>query len=111
HRYGLRVDKSVDERQNIHKATAAAARYFRDLYNIFGSWELALCAYNAGEYRIIGAIRKGNTRDYRELVKKGLLPKETIYYIPKVVAAKTIAKKMGRFETKNPASDIYTSAR
>jgi membrane-bound lytic murein transglycosylase D len=110
HRYGLRVDKSVDERQNIHKATAAAARYFRDLYNIFGSWELALCAYNAGEYRIIGAIRKGKTRDYRELVEKGLLPKETIYYIPKVVAAKTIAKKMGRFESKSETSKIYMGA-
>ena len=88
--YGLRVDRTVDERANLIKATHAAARYFKDLYNIFLSWELVLCAYNAGEYRIIGAIRRGNTRDYRELVKKRLLPKETIYYIPKVAAAKTI---------------------
>lgn len=88
--YGLRVDNAVDERANLVKATHAAARYFKDLYNIFLSWELVLCAYNAGEYRIIGAIRRGNTRDYRELVKKRLLPKETIYYIPKVAAAKAI---------------------
>ena len=60
-------------------------------YNIFGSWELALCAYNAGEYRIINAIRRGNTRDYKELVRKKLLPKETIFYIPKVAAACEIA--------------------
>jgi membrane-bound lytic murein transglycosylase D len=87
-RYGLRVDGSVDERRSIYKASVAAAGYFRDLYNIFGSWELALCAYNAGEYRIIRAIRRGNTRDYVELVEKKLIPKETIMYVPKVAAAK-----------------------
>jgi membrane-bound lytic murein transglycosylase D len=89
-RYGLRVDSRVDERRNIFKATRAAAHYFKDLYNIFGSWELALCAYNAGEYRIINAIRRGNTRDYKSLVAKKLLPKETIFYIPKVAAAKEL---------------------
>ena len=70
----------------------AAANYFKDLYNIFGSWELALCAYNAGEYRIINAIRKGNTRNYLSLVRKGLIPRETIHYIPKVAAARHLAK-------------------
>lgn len=92
-RYGLRVDRSLDERRNIHKSTRAAANYFKDLYNIFGSWELALCAYNAGEYRIINAIRKGNTRDYKLLVQKKLLPKETIFYIPKIAAAKYLVEK------------------
>lgn len=92
-RYGLKVNSRVDERRNIHKATHAAANYFKDLYNIFGSWELALCAYNAGEYRIINAIRKGNTRDYRELVRKKLIPKETIYYVPKIAAAKVLFEK------------------
>jgi membrane-bound lytic murein transglycosylase D len=89
--YGLRVDNLVDERMNIYKATVAAAHYFRDLHNIFGSWELALCAYNAGEYGIIRAIRKGKTRDYKELVERRLIPRETIYYIPKVVAAREIS--------------------
>ncbi len=95
--YGLRVDNAVDERYNIYKATIAAAKYFRDLYNIFGSWELALCAYNAGEYRIIRAIRKGGTRDYRELVAKKLIPKETVYYIPKVAAARELSKKREQY--------------
>ena len=89
-RYGMRVDGYVDERSHIIKATEGAASYFKDLYNIFGSWELALCAYNAGEYRIINAIRKGNTRDYKELVRMKLIPKETIYYVPKVAAARAI---------------------
>jgi membrane-bound lytic murein transglycosylase D len=101
-RYGLRVDRYVDERYNIVKATEAAAQYFKDLYNIFGSWELALSAYNAGEYRIINAIRRGNSRDYRVLVKKKLLPKETIYYVPKVMAAKNIYEKKRHYGFHTP---------
>ena len=95
-RYKLRVDRHIDERRSIYKATEAAAQYFKDLYNIFGSWELALCAYNAGEYRIINAIRKGNTRDYKTLVKKKLIPRETIFYIPKIAVARYLDKKWKR---------------
>lgn len=97
HRYGLKIDRYLDERRNIYKSSHAAANYFKDLYNIFGSWELALCAYNAGEYRIINAIRKGNTRDYRELVRKKLIPKETIFYIPKVAAARTLFNNRSKY--------------
>jgi membrane-bound lytic murein transglycosylase D len=97
HRYGLKIDRYLDERRNIYKSSHAAANYFKDLYNIFGNWELALCAYNAGEYRIINAIRKGNTRDYRELVRKKLIPKETIFYIPKVAAARTLFKNRSKY--------------
>lgn len=99
-RYGLRVDNQVDERSHIIKSTHAAASYFKDLYNIFGSWELALCAYNAGEYRIINAIRKGNTRDYKELVSLKLIPKETIYYIPKVAAARELFENNQKYGIK-----------
>ncbi len=102
-RYGLRVDSQVDERSHIIKATEAAASYFKDLYNIFGSWELALCAYNAGEYRIINAIRKGNTRDYKELVRKKLIPKETIFYIPKVAAARELYEESKKYGLSLPS--------
>ena len=95
--YGMRIDRYVDERRNIIKATHGAAKYFKDLYNILGSWELALCAYNAGENRIISAIRRGKTRDYRELVQKKLIPKETIYYIPKLAAAREISLNRERY--------------
>ncbi|PIP93930.1 MAG: hypothetical protein COW00_05045 [Bdellovibrio sp. CG12_big_fil_rev_8_21_14_0_65_39_13] len=110
HRYGLRVDSQVDERRNLYKSTVAAANYFRDLYNIFGNWELALCAYNSGEYRVINAIRKGNTRDYRELVAKKLLPKETIYYIPKVAAAQDIASKLGLNSERKQETKMFQNA-
>lgn len=113
--YGMRVDRSLDERRSIYKATHAAARYFKDLYNIFGSWELALCAYNKGEYGIIRAIRKGNTRDYRELVRKKLLPKETIYYIPKIAAARHIVNNREKygypsFTTQKKEGKVYSHA-
>lgn len=109
-RYNMTVDRQLDERRNIFKATRAAANYFKDLYNIFGSWELALCAYNAGEYRIINAIRKGNTRDYKELVSKKLLPRETIYYIPKVAAAKKLFYELAPRLTAKGNPKIYEDA-
>ena len=49
-----------------------------------------MCAYNKGEYGVIRAIRKGNTRNYLELVRKKLLPAETINYVPKIAAAREI---------------------
>ena len=107
-RYKLRIDRHVDERRSIYKSTEAAAQYFKDLYNIFGSWELALCAYNAGEYRIINAIRKGNTRNYKELVRKRLIPRETVFYIPKVVAARYLDKKWKRSIDKK-RQNFYTN--
>lgn len=92
-RYGLRVNSSIDERQNIYKSTQAAALYFQDLYNIFGSWELALAAYNAGEYGVIRRIRGANTRDFYRLSALKVLPKETRNYVPKVIAAMKISRE------------------
>lgn len=111
-RYGMRVENQIDERRNIIKSTEAAAKYFQDLYNIFGSWELALCAYNAGEYRIINAIRRGKTRSYKELVDKKLIPRETIYYVPKVAAARDISKARQDYgiSVKKRKDEFYTNA-
>ena len=95
--YGLKVNRRVDERADLIKSTHAACRYFKDLYNIFGNWEFAVLAYNKGEYGVIRAIRRGNSRDYTQLVAKKLLPKETIYYIPKIVAARDIFYHMDQY--------------
>lgn len=105
--YGLRVDSYIDERLHVVKSTEAAAQYFKDLYNIFGSWELALCAYNKGEYGIIRAIRKGNSRDYNVLISKNLIPKETIYYIPKIVAARTLDKNRKKFNIRTKSKVVF----
>lgn len=95
--YGLAVNSSVDERRNWIKATEAAAAYLKDLNNVFGSWYLALAAYNAGEHRIVRSIMKGKTRDFWALAEAGLLPKETLNYVPKFLAAHIIGKNRKRF--------------
>lgn len=85
-RFGLRIDEQVDERYNIVKATRAAAVYLRTLYDLFGSWELAIAAYNAGEGRVLEAqkvaLRWGFDGRYWELG----LPDETMLYVPKLLA-------------------------
>lgn len=95
--YGLIINRYYDERTNLIKSTHAAAEYFKDLYNIFGSWELALSAYNAGEYGIIRRIRKAGTRSFHQLAKKRVLPKETRNYIPKILALSEIDKKRSKY--------------
>ena len=95
--YGLRIDSQIDERKNIYKATRAAAEYLSDLYNIFNDWALTLAAYNAGEYRILNAIRKANTRNFNKLVQMKMLPKETMNYISKVWTAMIVEKNASKF--------------
>jgi len=86
-RYGLEVSESVDERLHLIKSTEAAADYLSDLFNIFHDWSLAMAAYNSGEYRVLDAIRKGNTRSFKDLCSKELLPNETCNYVTKIWVA------------------------
>ena len=95
--YRLAVDGYVDERKDPIRATEAAAKYLRDLYREFGSWNLALAAYNAGPGRIRGAIRRGGTRDFWELVSRRKLPRETVDYVPKFLAARYIGERPDLF--------------
>ncbi len=82
--YGLRVDWWVDERRDPVKATHAACQYLADLYEMFGSWELALAGYNAGEGRVARAqSRRPSCEDYWCLD----LPRETENFVPKFMAA------------------------
>ena len=93
-RYGLRVDWWIDERMDPEKATHAAAKYFKNLYGMFDSWYLAAASYNAGEGRVSRAIKRHGTEDFWELAsfKKRSLHRETREYVPKYLAALTIAK-------------------
>ena len=95
--YGLAVNKQSDERKNWVKATEAAASYLKDLNNVFGSWYLALAAYNAGEHRIVRSIMRGKTRDFWALAEAGLLPRETLNYVPKFLAAHIVGKHFKKF--------------
>jgi len=95
--YGLQVKKGNDERREPYKATAAAASYLKDLYNIYGSWYLAIASYNAGEGRIRNAILRHRERNFWELAAKNALPDETMNYVPKFIAAVIVAENYSKF--------------
>ncbi len=94
-KYGLRINHWVDERMNPEKSTVAAARYLRKLFEEFGSWELALAAYNCGEKRVARAIRQTGSTDFWTVSKK--LPRETRNYVPKFNAALIMAKNPEKY--------------
>lgn len=96
-RYGLEISRLVDERRDPVLATQAAAEYFKGLYSLFGSWYLAMASYNVGENRVKREVMKNSTRDFWELVRKKRLPRETMNYVPKFIAAKLIAKNPDQF--------------
>ena len=84
--YGLEVNSLVDERRDPVRASYAAARYLRDLYRIFGDWNLVIAAYNCGPGNINKAIRRsGGFKDYWQLYP--YLPAETRGYVPAFIAA------------------------
>ena len=90
-KYGLKINWWRDERRDPVKSTVAAARYLRDLYEMFDSWILAMAAYNAGEGKIARALKKTKTDDYWTLLKTKHIKKETKNYVPKFIAASLIA--------------------
>lgn len=96
-RYGLRVDWWADERRDYEKSTHAAASYLRDLYGLFDSWPLATAAYNAGENKIQRAVARYKTEDYARLIRHRYLSRETRDYVPKMLAALSIAKDPERY--------------
>jgi membrane-bound lytic murein transglycosylase D len=100
-RYGLTVNRKVDERNNPAKATDAALSYLADLYDRFGSWYLAFAAYNTGENRVGRIMRevfgreRGSDQDYYRIASR--LPQETRDYVPKLIAAARIAKQPAKY--------------
>ncbi len=91
--YGLRVDRWLDERLDPEKSTVAAANYLKDLYTIFGSWDLVQAAYNAGEMKVIRAIQGTGTRDFWSLTRSRLLRDETKNYVPAIHAVTLISQE------------------
>lgn len=88
--YDLDDNFWVDERRDFEKATTAAARHMRDLYESLGDWHLALAAYNAGMGKIIRATRMYQSRDFYTLSRYDYLKRETKDYVPKYLALKHI---------------------
>src|SRR6476620_8553818 len=102
--YGLRVDAYVDERREPIKSTVAAARYLRDLYDLFGAWPLAMAAYNAGEGKVMRALQKARAESFTDISKTRLIRRETKEYVPRFMAATIIAKDPDRYGFPQEAS-------
>ena len=90
--YGLQRTKWIDDRQDPEKATRAAARHLKDLYNQFGDWYLAMAAYNSGPGTVQSAVKRTGYADFWELYKRNVLPKETRNYVPIILAVTIMAK-------------------
>lgn len=91
--FGLRINWWIDDRKDIIASTYAAAHYLKHLHGLFGSWPLALAAYNSGEYRVAYAISKQKTDDYWRLN----LPSQTRWFVPKFMAALEIGRNAEKY--------------
>lgn len=95
--FGLRVEPCVDERRDPVRSTEAAAQYLSSLHGRFEDWHLALAAYNLGEGRISRIMRDYGVEDYWTMVDRSLLPRETAQFVPKFLAAATVAQNADSF--------------
>lgn len=96
--YGLSQDRWCDQRMSLVHATEAAADFLLDLNRRFGSWDLAMAAYNLGYGGMLSVVRRFNTNDFWALSKlEGSLPWETTLYVPKILAAAIVTKNLATF--------------
>jgi hypothetical protein len=102
-KYGLRINAEKDERRNIFRSTEAAIAYFKQLYDILGSWTLSAAAYNMGEHGLLSEILAQKTRYYYHLY----LPLETQRYILRVISAKIILSDPETYGFRFTEKDLY----
>jgi membrane-bound lytic murein transglycosylase D len=96
--YGLVVDRWLDQRMDVQVETDAAADHLGDLHRRFGSWEMALAAYDMGYGGLSVVVRRYNTNDFWSLSHtEGTLPWETTLYVPKVIATAVVASNLAAF--------------
>ncbi len=108
--YGLDVSYWVDDRLDFERSAYAAATYLSDLETRFGSWELALAAYNAGYGLVVQSIRTNNTNNFWALLEiENSLPHQTANYVPKILAAAIVGRNRAAFNvagTPEPALEL-----
>jgi hypothetical protein len=102
-KYGMRKNRSIDERFDFFKATDGALSYLRGLYEEFRSWTLSMAAYNAGENKVRREVELQKTRNYFYLD----LPLETERYVYKIAMAKIILSDPGRYGYRLGEKEFY----
>jgi membrane-bound lytic murein transglycosylase D len=95
--YEMCIDSWQDERADPEKATRAAARHLKDLFDDLGDWKLAMAAYNAGQGRVERAIKRTGSRDYWTISQSRHLVRETRNYVPAILAAVVILRDPARY--------------
>lgn len=100
-RYGLKVNRYVDERMDPEKSTRAAAQYLKELYGMFDDWHLVLAAYNVGEAKVQKLLDKYGQKDFWELsslkIRRGGLPKETKNHVPLILSSVILAHNPDKY--------------
>jgi hypothetical protein len=102
-KYGLVINRNIDERRNLLASTRAAIRYFKDLHKIFDSWTLAVAAFNMGEDGLMTEMMEQNSKNYYELY----LPLETQRFIFRILSVKMIFTDPERYGFKLNDEDYY----
>jgi len=101
--YGLDISSEVDERYHLEKATRAACKYLQKLRDRHGSWTLAAAAYNMGGGRLNSEMEKQRMDNYYDLN----LNQETMRYVFRIVALKTILENPSNFGFYLEESDAW----
>lgn len=101
--YGLRIDRDVDERLHVVRATRAAAEHLRDLREALGDWHLAVAAYNLGDNGVKNRMERQGERDYWGMI----FPAETERYLPRLIVANELLGSPEKYGLELPAADLY----
>ena len=101
--YGLEVNSHIDERYDVEKSTAAACKYLREAYEIFGNWESVAASYNAGKARISKLMDKQHENNSLDLY----MVEETSRYVYRILAAKMMFNNPTQFGFYLKTSDLY----
>ena len=102
-RYGLTINRYIDERRNIRTSTRAAIQYLKDLQNQFGTWTMAAAGYNMGEEGLEAEVLVQETQDYYNLY----LPLETQRFVFRILAVKLIFSDPERYTFTMLPQDYY----
>lgn len=94
---GLKVNGKTDERRQLYKSSAAAAKYLEELYKKFDDWLLVIAAYNSGAGNVYKAIKRSGSRDFWKL--QYFLPKETRMHVKKFIATHFYYEQKGSLVT------------
>jgi hypothetical protein len=105
--YGLEIDKEVDERYHLIKASEAACKYLNHSYEKFNNWTLVAASYNAGQRRITEAVEDQFAKNYYHLY----LNDETSRYIYRILAIKAVFNNPLEYGFKLEKGDLYDPIR